>query len=270
MNTKEYISSGIIESYVLGIATGEEAAIFECIMKNNAEVKAAYLEAQRIMEELAAAQAVAPPVDLKAKVWDKIKQQTASEPLVSNINSSQQKSVEVKQLLAKASPGKWKKWAVAASVLFVVGLASNIFWWQQQIHTRSELNLLAVQLSDQGSKLEQVQKKWALASNSDIQTIQLNGVEKHPGSKAIVFWDKSTKNVYLHSVNLPQPPKGMQYQLWAIENGKPVSAGMYSPEKDTEIVLSTIQSAQNFAITLEKAGGVESPTLQNMYVIGGV
>lgn len=268
MNTKEYISSGIIESYVLGIATREEAAIFECIMKNNAEVKTAYLEAQKLMEDLAAAQAVAPPVGLKAKVWDKI-QNEAVEPVVSNVGSSEHKSVEVKQLIAKASSGKWKSWAVAASVLFVVGLASNIFWWQQQNHTRNELNLLAVQLSDQGSKLEQVQKKWALASNSDIQTIQLNGVEKHPGSKAIVFWDKSTKNVYLHSVNLPQPPKGMQYQLWAIENGKPVSAGMYSPEKDTEIVLSTIQSAQNFAITLEKAGGVESPTLENMLVISG-
>jgi len=32
VNTKEYISSGIIESYVLGIATREEAAIFECIL----------------------------------------------------------------------------------------------------------------------------------------------------------------------------------------------------------------------------------------------
>lgn len=269
MNTKEYISSGIIESYVLGIATGEEAAIFECIMKNNAEVQAAYIEAQKIMEDLAAAQAVAPPVSLKENVWNKV-QQEAVEPVILNVDPSEQRSVEVKPLIVKSSRSKWKSWAVAASVLFVVGLASNIFWWQQQNHTRNQLNLLAIQLSDQGNKLEQVQKKWALVSNSDVQTIQLNGVEKHPGSKAVVFWNKSTKNVYLHSVNLPQPPKGMQYQLWAIENGKPVSAGMYSPEKDTEIVLSTIQSAQNFAITLEKAGGVESPTLQNMYVIGGV
>ncbi|MDP9960837.1 anti-sigma factor [Chryseobacterium lathyri] len=32
-------------------------------------------------------------------------------------------------------------------------------------------------------------------------------------------------------------PEGMQYQLWAIADGKPVSAGMYTEEKDSKTAL---------------------------------
>jgi anti-sigma-K factor RskA len=78
LNTKEYISSGIIESYILGLASPEEAGILECVMKNNAEVKAAFEEAQKTLEDLATAQA-APPADLKSKIWNRIQQEQTAE-----------------------------------------------------------------------------------------------------------------------------------------------------------------------------------------------
>ncbi|EOR31114.1 hypothetical protein [Elizabethkingia meningoseptica] len=79
MNTKEYISSGIIESYILGHASPEEMGILECVIKNNAEVKAAFEEAQKNLENLATAQAIAPPADLKSKIWDKIQKEQITE-----------------------------------------------------------------------------------------------------------------------------------------------------------------------------------------------
>jgi hypothetical protein len=33
----------------------------------------------------------------------------------------------------------------------------------------------------------------------------------------------------------------MQYQLWAIADGKPVSAGMYTEDKDSRIALANIK-----------------------------
>ncbi len=88
--------------------------------------------------------------------------------------------------------------------------------------------------------------------------------------EATVLWDANSKDVYLSVNNLPKAPEGMQYQLWAIEDGKPVSAGMYSEDKDMKIALANITKAQAFAITLEKKGGSEAPTMENMYVMGGV
>ena len=270
MNTKEYISSGIIESYVLGIATRDEAAIFECIMKNNAEVKAAYFEAQKVMEDVATAQAVAAPADLKIKIWEKIKLEeieTSTLPIELGFKGEIDEEKNVKKI---TSLKKWRDIAVAASFLFFSSIAGHMFWMFNQDKTDKEIGRLQSEVSIQTIALQRADQKWNMIANPNMQTVALNGVEKHPDVKAVVFWDKKTKQVYLHAGNLPDAPAGMQYQLWAIADGKPISAGLYTQEKDSEIPLAVIANAQNFAITLEKAGGSEKPTMENMFVIGGV
>ena len=109
-----------------------------------------------------------------------------------------------------------------------------------------------------------------MISNPDMKMVMLKGVEKHTDSKAMVFWDTKTKAVYLNADKLPKAPEGMQYQLGAIEDGKPVNAGMYTEEKDSKTALANIPKAQAFAITLEKQGGSAVPTMENMYVMGEI
>ncbi len=119
MNTKEYISSGIIESYILGHASPEEAGILECVIKNNAEVKAAFEEAQLTLEHLATAQAVTPPSDLKSKIWNKIQQEQTTEeikPVVSTDIPAAKPQEEIKI----QGNSNWKIFAIAASVLFFI------------------------------------------------------------------------------------------------------------------------------------------------------
>ncbi|WKW45980.1 anti-sigma factor [Myroides sp. JBRI-B21084] len=268
MNTKEYISSGIIESYILGNATKEEAAILECVMKNNEEVRLAFDEIQKTLEDFTTLQAITPPSDLKGKIWQKLQQQNTNEitlPKNQTANSQTTKIAE-KPIIDLVV----KKWVAAASVLLLISLGTNFFWYQFKKQQQNQINNLNVQLTLQTNAYKQIENKWNLVSNPNMQTIVLNGVEKYPTAKAMVFWNKTTKEVYLHAVSLPQPPKGMQYQLWAIVNGKPVSAGLYAQKNDAKTVLATINNAENFAITLEKAGGANSPTLENMYVIGKV
>lgn len=270
MNTKEYISSGIIESYILGLASPEEAGIFECVIKNNAEINAAFIEAQKIMEDLATVQAVAPPSDLKSKIWEKIKQEeikTSILPKELEFTTEVQEEKTGRKIIPLK---KWRDIAVAASFLFFVSIAGHLFWMFNQGKTDKEINRLQSEVTLQTIALQKADQKWNMIANPNMQTVALNGVEKHPDVKAVVFWDKKTKQVYLHAGNLPEAPEGMQYQLWAIADGKPISAGLYTQEKDTEIPLAVIANAQNFAITLEKAGGSEQPTMENMFVIGGV
>lgn len=273
MNTKEYISSGIIESYILGLASHEEAGILECVMKNNAEVKAAFEEAQKTLEDLATAQAVAPPSDLKATIWNKIQQeQTADEPihLVPDSQPNLTLQNESNEPAIAKNYNSWKTYAVAASVLLLVSAAGNLFWMNSQSQDKKEIARLNTEKQSQNLALQKMEQKWNILSSPDMKMVMLQGVEKHPDSKAMVFWDKKTKEVYLNAESLPKAPEGMQYQLWAIADGKPVSAGMYSEEKDSKIALSQIPNAQAFAITLEKKGGSEAPTMENMYVMGAI
>lgn len=269
MNTKEYISSGIIESYILGHASPEEAGILECVMKNNAEVKAAFEEAQKTLENLATAQAVTPPSDLKSKIWDKIQQeQTVGE--TTPIPSMDISEVKDYQKNIGQENTHWKKYAIAASVLFLMSVAGNLFWMNSQSVRQEEMAKLIVERQSQNQAMQKMNQKLEMFSNPDMQMVMLKGVEKHADAKAMVFWNKKTKEVYLNAEKLPKAPEGMQYQLWAIEDGKPVSAGMYTEDKDSKVALANISKAQAFAITLEKEGGSIVPTMENMYVMGGI
>jgi anti-sigma-K factor RskA len=79
--------------------------------------------------------------------------------------------------------------------------------------------------------------------------------------------------VFVANVKLPQPPADKQYQLWAIADGKPVDIGMIENEQSFAAVfqkMKDIHNPQAFAITLEKKGGVPSPTMSEMYVLGKI
>jgi len=273
LNTKEYISSGIIESYILGHASPEEAGILECVMKNNAEVKAAFEEAQKTLEHLATAQAVTPPSDLKSKIWNKIQQEQTVEEVIpsvsTNIPETKDHREATERVIIKENT-QWKTYAIAASVLFLISVAGNLFMVNTQSSDKKEMALLAAEKQAQDQAMEKMNRKIDMFSNPDMQMVMLNGVEKHTDSKAMVFWDKKTKEVYLNAEKLPKVPAGMQYQLWAIEDGQPVSAGMYTEDKDSKIALSNIPNAQAFAITLEKEGGSKVPTMENMFVMGKI
>ncbi|WP_326983635.1 anti-sigma factor [Chryseobacterium sp. MYb264] len=118
--------------------------------------------------------------------------------------------------------------------------------------------------------MQKMNPKMDMTTDPNMEVVMLKGVEKHTDSKAMVFWNKNTKDVYLTAESLPKAPDGIHYQLWAIEDGKPVNAGMYTLEKDSEIALANISNAQAFAITLEKQGGSTIPTMKNMYVMGEI
>ncbi len=271
MNTEDYISSGIIESYLLGNASADEAAIFECVLKNNKEVRLAFEETQKTLEDFATAQSIVPPKELKQKIWDKIQEQNREEipkknPEISTFEIQKEYQQEVK--LSKNA--NWKYYAVAASLLLLASLLGNLFWFNNQKNDQEKISKLQSEKQIQTQKINDLNQRWDIISNPNISIVNLKGVEKHKDSKATVFWNQSTKEVFLNAENLPETPEGMQYQLWAIADGKPVNAGMYSDEKDSKISLSNIENAQAFAITLEKEGGSATPTMENMFVMGEI
>jgi anti-sigma-K factor RskA len=104
-----------------------------------------------------------------------------------------------------------------------------------------------------------------------MQTVTMPGTKSFPSSLATVYWNKSSKQVFLLANNLPQPAAGKQYQLWAIVDGKPVDMGVFDSNTGTADLLQKMKSVDNaemFAITLENKGGSPVPTMDQMYVAG--
>lgn len=264
MNTQDIISSGIIESYALGTASPEEAAMLECMQKSFPEIKAAIAEAQQSVEQLAAHLALTPSAGLKEKIWSRLQEETLAEqaPVAPAMNAE----APVKKNKSIA----WKGWAMAASVLLVLSIAGNIYYNQDNAHKARELAAITAQQKEQDLKIAATESRLAMLSQPEMKVVRLKGTEQHAAEHAVVFWNEQTKQVYLDAASLPKAPDGKQYQLWAMVDGKPVDAGLYTAGQDINKALSTIPQAQAFAITLENAGGSPVPTLSQLYVIGTV
>lgn len=266
MDIKSYIESGIIENYALGTLPEEESSILHCVMSHNAAVKSAVVAAQETINELSTSYSMPPPPELKEKIFSQInfekpaaeKQADALPSLpVEEKRSTDNETDKVRQ----TNSGLW---LAAASILLLATLGYALF---QNQEIKKELITAHTQNAAREQKMQALAAQNTLILNSE--NIPLKGVAKHPGMEANIYWD-SSKTVYLSLKNLPKAPEGRQYQLWAIVDGKPVSAGMYKDGAGKVQEMKVIEKAQAFAITLEKTGGSETPTMEEMYVMGEV
>lgn len=268
MNTQEYIASGIIEAYVTGLASEEESRILECIQKHNPEVNQAIIEAQIIFENLASEHAIAPPVELKDAIWAKISELPTDE---NNVLKSVEPPVTIPLNRSNNSNSGFKIFAIAASILLLSSIALNIYLNNQQNNNSNALAALQSQQATDALAYQNLKSKWDLTNNPNVKTIHLLGVEKHPNSLARVYFEENAEAVYLSLENLPLAPTEQQYQLWAIVDGKPVDLGVFDQSSDDAVQkMKSVRNVQAFAITLEKKGGSEKPTMENMYVMGSV
>lgn len=278
MTTQEYISSGIVESYVLGLADRAEREEFERMSSQHPEVRAAREAFELALEEQLLISAVQPPAAIKQSILDKIAAETnqqSATPVV-DIKSN----VKLKQLPID----RWIKYMAAASVVLLLASAGlNIYLFSQYRNFSNKYaNLLASQTELASNnktiqaRLEQYENTISMFKDSSMSVIKMQGSAVPGGgspdqsSLATVLWNNKTKDVFLLINNLPAPTAEQQYQLWAIVDGKPVDAGVFDlADNNTVLRMKNIPAAQLFAVTLEKKGG--SPTPQGkMYVLGKI
>lgn len=69
MNIREYIASGIVESYVMGLANEEEKAEFERLCVTYREIQAAREAFENSLEKYARQGSLLPPAHLRNKVF---------------------------------------------------------------------------------------------------------------------------------------------------------------------------------------------------------
>lgn len=273
MNTSEYISSGILESYALGLCNATEAADVERMCASHPEIKSELDAIQLSLGNYAQAHSVTPPPSVKANIFNQIDKLEKAE---NNVEVKHQTKV-IPISTGTTSNNTYKYFAAASIVLLGLSVIGNIVFYgkwkqanEQVIALNSEKNVLADGLKTNTVKLNNMQQSLAVMSNPDISRVMMKGVEKSPESLAVIYWNKQNKEVYIEVKNLPKLEDGKQYQLWAIVDGKPVDAGMLplNDSDSTMIKMKDFESAQAFAITIEKAGGSPSPTLEQMVVMG--
>ena len=285
MNIQEYILSGIVESYVLGLADQEERAEFERMCAAHVEVRKARDQFELILEEQLMSNALQPSKNIKSKIFAEIEienDKLDEYNLASDSNSDYVRGGEEIPQRGTVTRMNWPRYLAAASIaLLLISTVFNfILFNRYKDYSTRYANLLAQQTElarnndVMRTKLDSYESTLAMLRNPDMTVIKMPGtnVPTSPDSNSVatVYWNTKSKDVYLLVNNLPQPPSDRQYQLWAIVDGKPVDAGVFDLESVPGLLrMKNMPRAQVFAVTLEKRGGSLAPE-GPMYVLGKV
>ncbi len=284
MNREEYIASGLLESYVLGLTTEAETTQVERALVEIPELRADVDALREDLEAYALTYEQAPPPGLRARVLDAIAAEAQSESSVRPLSTERPvrpltSTVETTET-ASVRPLWGQTWFVAASIgLLALSVLGNLLLYGRWQNTEDRLELaenqntqLAQQVDVQRTNLQTVNEEIALLRNPAVQRIDLKAQPNVPASsEALVYWNARERTVYLASTQLPAAPAGRQYQLWAIVGGKPVAMGVFDTGTGLRRI-SNVANAQAFAISLEATGGstTEKGPQGPIYVLGTV
>ena len=272
MNLQEYIASGIIESYVMGLASESERAEFEQLCTQYPELVAARRDFEERLEEYTSEHAVAPPPAVKVKVLAAIGDQQDPHPARSS-NPPKIITMENSKSPVRSSAGL--RFIAAASVILLVGMAWLYYQSNSQNKELSNTNdRLKEKLNSTDSILNQIVEEQKIVKDPNTTVVNMVGTQVAPHSSANIYWDSTSTSVFLVVKNMPKLPTDQQYQLWALiadKEGKaqPKDLGVFDATDEKVILkMKNTQKAQAFAITIEKKGGSHSPTLQKMQSLG--
>ncbi|MEY4877127.1 MAG: hypothetical protein RL708_2276 [Bacteroidota bacterium] len=264
MTPKELIDSGLLELYVSGTLPESEGKLIAATALQFGEVAD---EIKRIEAALIAAleneeHIISPTV--KNNIF----------AAINLINDDVQKPVVPLR--------KWNmiNWAAAAMIVLLIGATFVIVRISKQ---KNELSAQRIQteldlgnLQNRVSFLQQASDKaaedMAVYRSHDYKKIMMMPVSSAHHEMACVYYNPLTHKLYIDNCGLPNPGEDKTYQLWAMKNGKPISAGLLDREMYNKGLqaFANVDGVEAFAITIEDKGGAALPTLSALQVAGNI
>lgn len=261
MNINDYIASGILEEYILGHLAADQRAEVEAMAAQYPEIR----EELKIIEEALAKYSVAHARPMPAELKQQILQRVAA------LEGGKSKSIKPSDSKGKNLMG-WILGIIALAILAVWSVVQNQKLERKIEDVQRQLETTIADCDSVRTRKDQLEEQLSILKNPGLQLVFMEGTAKSKSSQVVVHYNPALSQTYLRVDALPQPATGKQYQLWAIVEGAPVSMGVFDIPADTSALITVpyVAHAQAFAVTLENAGGVASPTLEEMYVIGNV
>ncbi|MGC4099858.1 anti-sigma factor domain-containing protein [Ferruginibacter sp.] len=259
MDIKEYISSGIIEMYVMDICSGEERTELERMCTQYPEVKNALHEFERNFETIMLQHPTEPGNTTDEKILASLRSLQPAAPVIT-MQSVQQ--VPVRKM-------NWLRPVAAAAVLLLLVSGYYNFNMYQKMHSQE----LALAQKDTAIKTASLpENDYAVLKNPAITPVAMYGVAPYTLCRCTMYWDKKTGKAYIMIHHLIPSPDNKKYQLWAMVNDKPVNVGMVHDEiRDHFIELENVPGdATAFSVTLEDIGNNKTPTTSNMFLYGRI
>jgi anti-sigma-K factor RskA len=248
VNIQDYISSGIIESYVLGLASPDVRIEFEQLCLQYPELIEARKRFEESIEKQTMEDAPIPPESVKEKIWSAIQE----EPKVISMDSTRRRSNF--------------PWLAAASIvlLLIAGFLA-IKYYTQNKKLRDDLDIARKTQQQLDKQMKDMEEEKRIMNDPNVTVVNMKTM-KGDASSANVFWDSTSSNVYMVVKNMPKLPTNKQYELWALINKAttPISLGQFDGGEKIMLKMNDVKKADAFAITIEDRGNTGGPNLNAM------
>ncbi|HEX5719078.1 MAG TPA: anti-sigma factor [Thermoanaerobaculia bacterium] len=172
----------------------------------------------------------------------------------------------------RSRPSRWPAILAAASLLVAV-----FFGWRQarlgeeMERLGAERDRLARQVSGLDQQLglaraeaNRMAESLAIITSPSSRAIVLAGLGPSPNAKGHTFVSPERGKAVFYAFDLPALTPDKTYQLWWIEGGKPVSAGVFKVDErgtgSIQVERAPRGATDAWAVTVEPAGGVPQPT----------
>jgi anti-sigma-K factor RskA len=153
---------------------------------------------------------------------------------------------------------------------FTLGVATLAIIWVMILNTelsrlRNEIATLNDALVAQSNSLNEIMDRLPQATPSDVITVSLKGTEVQPQAQGQLIADPDSQSAVLVIAGLPPLEPGRTYQVWLINGGTPVSAGLLTVDENGQAVFiltsqEAIGSFNSLGISIEPQGGSPEPT----------
>lgn len=250
-NVKEFLESGLLEEYMMGLTSDADTQKVEQYIQQFPEVKKVYNQLQDDVELFAQKYRSSMPPELKEKIMKKVED--------------------------KPNSSAWNKWSSMAAGVALVFLTSTLFLFyqskdlqQENQQLRSDFAALQKSCEAQGAAFASLEQEHAILSHHLTQKISLKGSGLGEGIAATAYWNKKAEASFMKYQNMPQAPDAHCYQLWADVDGKMVDMGVLPKSNDGLMTLPFKVDATSLNITVEPTGGSDHPTVSRLVASVGI
>lgn len=279
MDLKAYMTSGMLELYVLGLASDKERLEVERLAEQYPELKKEISTIRKALDEYAKLHGVQPP--------DEVRQ-----TLEKRLDDPSELPAESARPVRKSAPGverkrfrlEWKHlFAIAAVLMTIVAIGMTVLTFDYSdrlavakstnVELKEDLGELQAERVELKKANTGLQEKLSFLTSINTRQVRLNATRRAKGATVLIYWNDDQQRAFAQWEQLPDLPEGMKYRLWAVarRNFEPLTdiETVASPPGEIQQVVF-VPGATSFVVTMEKADGPDYPNLSRMFLQGSL
>lgn len=250
---KEFLESGLLESYLMGTCNEKELEKVEIHLAKFPEVREEYNMLQEKIEKSAQELAIKAPNNLKEAIISCLEDDCDYE---TRSNLLKTRSYNIPTYIPWA--------AMVASIIFSVAIWLNNNKLSNHNDALRVLNAdLEEEFREKEKQLADLESKLFLSGHNKTERVLLTGNNLSPQFKTTAFWNEVAGKAIIYINELGEISSDKCYQLWADVNGEMVNLGVI-PHKTGAIEINFYENASSLNVTIEPNGGSDHPNVENI------